>query len=302
MAKKATKGTTATAKAGFPVGSIDPIPPELTDVIQNHRCALFVGAGLSIGAGLPGWVDLLDKLVVACESRRLVSSSHAAELKTLIASNESNKLLMAAQELSDHFGKGAFVDAIAAELTAPVVHLSAAHVELTGIPFNLVLTTNYDKLIESSYAKPGYIPRIYTHNNAADFADALWRNEFFILKAHGDVDHRNEIVITERDYRDIIFRSHGYRAALSAIFTTRSVLFVGTSLNDPETRLLLGFLHDAFHGCGAKHYALVPYHSFTETEASRWYKDFQVTCIRYNPSSPAHPEVVTFLQNLPHVP
>jgi hypothetical protein len=120
------------------------------------------------------------------------------------------------------------------------------------------------------------------------------------LKAHGDIDHRNEIVITERDYREIIFRSQGYRAALSAIFTTRSVLFLGSSLTDPEPKLLLGFLHDAFHGAGARHYALVPYNEFSETEASRWQKDFKVRCIRYHASNTTHPEVVEFLKTLPH--
>ena len=218
----------------------------------------------------------------------------------MIATGESSRLLMAAEELSDRFGREVLVGVIVDRLNKGSPSPSAAHAELTQIKFNLVLTTNYDKLIESSYAKPGYIPKTYTHSNAADFADALWRNDFFILKAHGDVDHRTEIVITERDYREIIFRSRGYRAALSAIFTTRSVLFVGVSLNDPETKLLLSYLHDAFHGCGAKHYALVSSHAFSETEASRWEKDYKVRCIRYNPSTKAQPEVLKFLKLLPH--
>jgi len=35
------------------------IPPFLKKQIDNGKCVLFIGAGLSIGAGLPSWDDLI---------------------------------------------------------------------------------------------------------------------------------------------------------------------------------------------------------------------------------------------------
>jgi hypothetical protein len=134
----------------------------------------------------------------------------------------------------------------------------------------------------------------YTHSQAPNFVDALWKKKFFILKAHGDVDHKTEMILTERDYRDIIFRSAGYQSALSAIFTTKSILFLGASLSDPETRMLLAFLHDAFHGSGARHYALVSKSEFSETLASRWRKDYKVELLTYEPTT-GRPEIAAFL-------
>ncbi len=37
------------------------IPEGLIDQITEGNCVVFVGAGLSQGAGLPGWPDLLRR-------------------------------------------------------------------------------------------------------------------------------------------------------------------------------------------------------------------------------------------------
>src|SRR5207248_4676442 len=115
-----------------------------------------------------------------------------------------------------------------------------AHIVLTELPFSFVVTTNYDQLIETAYLpKLKRIPKIFTHQDSSDFADALWKEEFFILKAHGDLQKKSTIVLTEKDYRNVIYSAPGYRALLAAIFTTKTMLFVGASLNDPEIKLLL---------------------------------------------------------------
>ena len=141
------------------------------------------------------------------------------------------------------------------------------------------------------------IPKIYTHADTADFADALWRGDFFILKAHGDVARKSSMILTQMDYRTIIYSSPGYRAVLTAIFTTKTMLFLGVSLDDPETQLLLDFLHDAFHGSGVYHFALVPEDQFNETAANRWRRDFNINCLRYEATA-GHPEVGEFVNRL----
>lgn len=39
------------------------IPPELVKKIANGRAVVFIGAGLSQGAGLPGWPQLLKQMI-----------------------------------------------------------------------------------------------------------------------------------------------------------------------------------------------------------------------------------------------
>jgi hypothetical protein len=107
------------------------------------------------------------------------------------------------------------------------------------------------------------------------------------------------MVVTERDYRKIIHSSPGYRSMLSAIFTTKTVLFLGVSLSDPELKLLLRYLHDAMHGAAPKHFALVSSREFGHTAVNRWKKDYRVKCLLYSPSDDTHPEVGAFVKQLP---
>jgi len=43
------------------------IPRELVEQFAKGNGAIFVGAGLSIGAGLPGWGDLVSRLAAEIE-------------------------------------------------------------------------------------------------------------------------------------------------------------------------------------------------------------------------------------------
>ena len=80
MAKKIPKPA-APVTAGYPPGHIDPVPSELELSIREDRCALFAGAGLSMGAGLPSWVELLNALVAECHTRGLISGARERTYK-----------------------------------------------------------------------------------------------------------------------------------------------------------------------------------------------------------------------------
>jgi hypothetical protein len=291
------KKTGMPAAAPPTIGRFDPAPAELLASIHQRRSAVYVGAGMSIPAGYPSWPALLEHLIATAVRLRDVTSEHAEELRALVSRNDGNTYLMVAQELSDRLGRERLVDEIAEVYADNAKDPTPNHALITQIPFDLAITTNYDRLLERSYARPGYVVSTYTHAQASNFVDALWKKRFFILKAHGDVDHTSDLVLTERDYREIVYRSLGYQSALTAIFTTKSILFLGVSLTDPETRLLLAYLHDAFHGSGSRHYALVPSTEFTATLASRWRKDFKVELITYDPTT-GRPEVGAFLATL----
>ena len=277
------------------MSSVPSIPDELKKAFTNNQCAVFIGAGLSVGAGYPTWDKLLLNLIKQGNRKGIIDLKKKNELVGMVKT--PSKWLMVAQELSDTYGKEPFNIELANIFDAISPTPTTIHKLITEIPFEFVVTTNYDQLIENAYVlKFGQIPKIYTHVNVPDFADALWKREFFILKAHGDLRSRSTIILTERDYRTIVYSAPGYRALLAAIFTTKTILFLGVSLGDPELQLLLRSLHDAFQGAGVYHYALVP-SSFSATEASHWRKNYNVHCIVYEPST-GHPEVGKFLRKL----
>jgi hypothetical protein len=278
------------------MNAIPTIPDELIDSLKKNRCSVFIGAGLSVAAGYPTWASLLAKLIGRAASQHIINTNKQLEL-TQIA-NLPNKWLMVAQELHDLYGRGPFLNELGNIFEEVQSKPTKAHEVITKIPFKFVVTTNYDQLIENAYFPLlNRIPKIFTHQDTPDFADALWKQEFFILKAHGDLQKKSSIILTEKDYRTIVYSSPGYRALLAAIFTTKTLLFLGASLGDPEIQLLLRSLHDAFQGSGQYHFALVDKTDFCETEASYWRKNYNVCCIPYEPSQ-GHPEVAGFLEAL----
>ena len=89
---------------------------------------------------------------------------------------------------------------------------------------------------------------------------------------------------------------------LSAMFTMFTIIFVGASMTDPEIRLLLGYIADAFApNAGPSHYALMSEEDITQVEKDRWIKDLNVQLI---PVSKAgnYAETTEFLQVLAAVP
>jgi hypothetical protein len=273
-----------------------PVPDELKDALSKDRCSIFIGAGLSVAAGYPTWNDLLAILIKEAEKQTIIDKKKRRELESM--AKTPNKWLMVAQELSDSFGQGPFHSELVKIFGSVTAKPTDAHKVITEIPFQFVVTTNYDQLIERAYfPKFDDIPKTFTHADASDFADSLWKEEFFILKAHGSLQKSNSIILTEKDYRTVIYSRPAYRALLAAIFTTKTVFFVGASLSDPEIQLLLRSLHDSFQGSGVYHFALVPSTDFSDTEAGHWRKNYNVRCIVYEPSR-GHPEVVAFLESL----
>jgi hypothetical protein len=277
------------------MNTLPDIPDDLVAALKAKRCAAYVGAGFSISAGLPDWISLLQLLVKKAVAMKAVPPSHEADLVAMI---QKGQLLMAAQELMDGFGHGIFQNELQAIIEKAQARPGVTHNLLTKLPFSFVVTTNYDQLIENAYFPVGNkIPKVFTHQDTADFADALWRQEFFILKAHGDIAKKSSIILTEKDYRSLIYSSPAYRSLLNAIFATKSVFFLGVSLSDPELLLLLRSLHDAFQGNGQYHYALVSKKSFNDAEVTHWRKHYKIQCIVYDPSD-GHPEIQGFLEKL----
>ena len=91
--------------------------------------------------------------------------------------------------------------------------------------------------------------------------DELWlgRNrEFAIVKVHGDVDRLESVVLGLDDYRKAMFANNAFRVFLITVFTTRTVLFVGCSLTDPDLLHFLDWLTSQTGGhLGGAHFALM---------------------------------------------
>lgn len=268
---------------------------DIKKAIDKNSFGLYVGAGLSMGAGLPSWGQLLNELIDILE-RKGIANTRIEEMRAL--AGFPSKYLMLAEELRDLIQNDLerlIRDRFEDKTKVP----TDTHDVLVKLKSKFIITTNYDTLVEKALVKnfSNYFPTVYTYKDASSINYSLWNNDHFVLKAHGDAKTPKEIVLTEKDYRNIIYNQSGYQSILHAIFSTNSILFVGVSLNDPELLLLLGYIHNIFHGGSPTHYALVSKNAVTETEIERWRKDFNIEIIKYDPKD-NHVEVRSFLEDI----
>lgn len=286
-------------------GGVPEVPEELLAAVVSGKCVLFAGAGISRGIAvtdqgereqyLPTWGNLLIALAIEALRLEYITSSQQTQLRKCV---KDGKYLLVAETLKKKLGQRELDRILDSIFRSPNLRWTKRHEIITEIPFAAIITTNYDKLIESSYATiKKYFPPTYAFDNAPDVIDSLSNNRFFILKVHGDIDRKETIVLSERDYRNIIYREPGYRAALNAIFITRTVLFAGTSLVDPDIRLFLESISESFTGRGPVHFALLPEKEAADVEVTHWRDFFGIRLLRYK-ATKGHCEIDIFLKNL----
>lgn len=272
------------------------IPPKLIESYKNKSFGIYVGAGMSRASGLPDWQTFLNNLIDYARDNGSINDAKKDELKAL-SNNPSNYLLLA-EELKDILASD-LPKYIKQKFDDKALKPSDTLCKIVQLKYKFIITTNYDTLIEKAYAKVfADIPNPLTYKNASAINYNILTNEPFILKAHGDAKSAaNEVILTEKDYRNIIFKEKGYQSVLHVLFSTCNVLFLGASLKDPELKLMLSYIHNIFHGGSPDHFALINQADITGTEIDRWRKDYNINIITYDPAN-NHKEVDVFIEEL----
>jgi len=272
------------------------IPPKLLESYRNKSFGIYIGAGMSRASGLPDWETFINNLIDYAHTNSFINDGKSDELKSL-NKNSSNYLLLA-EELKDILSSD-LPKYIKQTFDDKSLRPSETLCKIIQLKSKFIITTNYDTLIEKAYAKVfSDIPNPLTYKNASAINYNILTNEPFILKAHGDAKSAaNEVILTEKDYRNIIFKEKGYQSVLHVLFSTCNVLFFGASLKDPELKLMLSYIHNIFHGGSPDHFALINQEEITGTEIDRWRKDFNINIIPYDPKD-NHKEVEEFVGEL----
>ncbi|HEX7186538.1 MAG TPA: SIR2 family protein [Thermoanaerobaculia bacterium] len=266
-------------------------PPPLVDYLRTGRCVLFAGSGLSAWAKLPTWKELLQDIVREVPSYD-ENSSEPQELARLF---EAGKLLEIADHCKEKLGEQRYSEILTTRLSGNQGDIPEAHKLISQMPFAAVVTTNYDKLLERAYASTtNGIPKAPTHLDLDTLGPLLFSGSFFILKAHGDIDRPGSLILTTRDYREIIHSNPAFNAIFSAILLTKSIFFIGYSLSDPDFRLLLDRQLTLFKGHIPDRYALMT--GIGNVEREVLWRTARIRILPYPEKQ--HGEVLVFLRDL----
>ena len=272
------------------------LPPSLIEEYRKGRCGLLVGAGASAGAKIPQWGDFLHGMLAEAKASVGLSDQKVADYTQLI---NQGRYLMAASGLKSDLGSlfAGYIRRIFIEPKPAPTALHTAMTKLTELQF--VLTTNYDSLIERAYRIDDPDVTLCTFRDAGEVRRSLSSREFFILKAHGDAGRSGDgIILTEEDYRTILFKEPAYQHMLATMFSMYTMVFIGASMTDPEINLMLNYVASTFApDTGPTHYAALTKEKVNEVEKERWFKDFKIRVVTVS-NTDEYKELTEFVEAL----
>ena len=215
----------------------------ICDRLSERTATLFVGAGINagvkdndgksfpLGSGLADWIseDLLGTPGLTSDLQE------AAEIaRYRLGPQEVNRCLY------DRFSR---------------FRPGTAHLALVQLPWDVIYTTNYDLLIEAAADllpehRAGRIrPVLSKGTDLSRFTE----DDILYYKLHGSVDLANsedgQLIITREDYRHYDLHRKPLLQRLERDLLSRSFVFVGYSLRDPNFR---GILDDCRSELGAQ--------------------------------------------------
>jgi len=218
--------------------------------LRSGRLTLMCGAGVSVGAGIPNWKELLVDMLGRMMER--IAENHAINLDSAkgreFQERYGESALIVGKYLKNNLGKDfgselrealyaddprgcALVDAI----------VSLARPQRDGKPLDSIITFNFDGLIEENLNKANI-------GNRAIYTEAVKHNtnELPIYHVHGYLPRKGKISPTQ----ELVFSEDAYHNHFTDPFSWSNLvqlsklsqntcLLIGLSMTDPNLRRLL---------------------------------------------------------------
>lgn len=181
---------------------------------QKQRLVLFIGAGVSRNAGYPDWKTLLDPA-----AQELGGWDDLA----------GQSLPQVAQTFENHHNSRAPLRRLLRQQLALQKEPSAVHLLLPTLQPALIVTTNYDNLLQKTFPAARLVA-------SPGVAGDLARDELGIVHLHGHLDFwetgHDGLIITADDYMKVGKLKAPYFERLRAYWQDSLILFLGYGAGD----------------------------------------------------------------------
>lgn len=238
----ASEFTSAHIEVYVPVTYIPHFPKPVLGDLLTGKWLPVVGAGMSLnaivppGKKMPLWAGLSKQL-----ADELTDFSSTGTLDSISA-------------YEHEFGRARLIERLSEILLIRDAQPGNAHKEFCTIPFDIVCTTNFDFLLERQYdLTPRYVyPVVDEEQLSINSGNA----GTLLLKLHGDLRHPNRLIVTEGDYDGFLSGYPLLATYLSNQLITKTAMFIGYSLDDPDFRQIWHIVSDRLGRARRMAYAL----------------------------------------------
>lgn len=255
-------------------GDVD-LPSEIVDAHRRGSLVLFIGAGASIGSGLPSFRKLTQEIIHA--ARR------DPELSEEPIKHQSDDVVLG--RLKDEYGVDVHqqVEDRIGVATSKPNDLHRAIVELAhSSPKPRIVTTNYD-LHLSTAAEEADIEFPEFVGPALPVGDDFEG----LVYLHGNLRHASRhLVVTDSDFGRAYLRDAWATRFLERMFSVFTVLFVGYSHGD----VVMRYLARGLGGRGNQRYIMTP------NPVSTDWRQLAIQPIGYEVVGDSHHQLVTAIQ------
>jgi hypothetical protein len=213
---------------------------DLIEDVAQRRLVIFAGAGVSAsaktrsGAPIKDWPKFLD------HAADTLASGEAKDLaKRLVRERD---YLMACEIIKRDVDDPARWSDLLHQEFSMVGDPSELHRAIANLRQRVTVTTNFDKLLENTWAAAGapgdLYPVVFSKLTPDSFK--LFRDEKdYIIKIHGSIDDPESLIFARGDYSKHAFSNWIYSDFINTLFVSYTVMFVGFSMDDPAITQLI---------------------------------------------------------------
>ena len=196
--------------------SVDDAIARVVAASQAGQLVLFIGAGVSRNAGFPLWDVLLAPAISALGGNDAVHGMSLAQI---------------AQAWQHQCGDRAPIRQLLLATFGVDKAPSAVHQLLPTLDPALIVTTNYDRLLQASFPRARVVA-------SPGVAASLSKDEVGILHLHGHLDHlgseHDGLILTEDDYNQVASLKKAFFECLRSHWHNSLILFLGYGAGDRD--------------------------------------------------------------------
>lgn len=205
------------------------IPMTLQEDFVNRKVIPIVGSGFSKnailpqGKSLPDWNELGIKIKEYITDYKYVNPVDALSI------------------FESEFSRVKLIEILAKILYVNDIKPGDTHKAFCNIFFDTICTTNFDFLIEHTLHETN---RPHSIIVTEDRLPINTHEETKLIKLHGDFNHPQKMIITEKDFDTYLEKNKVLSTYISNLFITKTLFLIGYSFDDPDIRGLWQIIND----------------------------------------------------------